>query len=271
MSSLDSAEAWRQPAPHACWVVAYLGGAGIVVLRPAARHCRSRLFLYLLVGLRRDPLSQALPDAAVSYMLLPYVGFTLGVLPVLQPALQWRAVSAVPDAARLVRRYRGLLRGPGDRKTQAGAARKSRQIVGGCHRLGRWLRCSSVGCCSTSSSRSAAALRDQPASSFGYDRTTRSIPCDCQIANSGPLRCGWSCYSERSERRRPTRRSRRVGPETRRRSKGFRHAFARTWRSTRPDRCTAVSQLPVRHDLLRRAGIEQCISPTSDRALAAIP
>jgi len=40
--------------------------------------------LYLLVSLGRDPLSRALPDAAVSYMLLPYVGFTLGVLPVLQ-------------------------------------------------------------------------------------------------------------------------------------------------------------------------------------------
>ncbi len=40
--------------------------------------------VYLLVGLRRQPLSQALPDAAVSYMLLPYLGFTLGVLPILQ-------------------------------------------------------------------------------------------------------------------------------------------------------------------------------------------
>jgi phosphatidate cytidylyltransferase len=40
--------------------------------------------ILLLVGLRREPLSQALPDAAVSYMLLPYVGFTLGSLPVLR-------------------------------------------------------------------------------------------------------------------------------------------------------------------------------------------
>ena len=40
----------------------------------------------LLVSLRREPLSRALPDAAVSYMLLPYVGFTLGLLPVLQSA-----------------------------------------------------------------------------------------------------------------------------------------------------------------------------------------
>jgi phosphatidate cytidylyltransferase len=40
--------------------------------------------VYLLVSLRRDPLTRALPDAAVSYIALPYVGFTLGVLPVLQ-------------------------------------------------------------------------------------------------------------------------------------------------------------------------------------------
>jgi phosphatidate cytidylyltransferase len=38
--------------------------------------------LLLLAGLRREPLSQALPDAAASYMVLPYVGFTLGLLPV---------------------------------------------------------------------------------------------------------------------------------------------------------------------------------------------
>jgi len=41
--------------------------------------------VYLVVSLRREPLSQALPDAAVSYMLLPYVGFTLAVLPVVRP------------------------------------------------------------------------------------------------------------------------------------------------------------------------------------------
>ena len=40
--------------------------------------------ILLLVSLRREPLSQALPDAAVSYMLLPYIAFTLGVLPVLR-------------------------------------------------------------------------------------------------------------------------------------------------------------------------------------------
>ena len=36
----------------------------------------------LLLGLNRDPLSKALPDAATSYMVLPYIGFTLLLLPV---------------------------------------------------------------------------------------------------------------------------------------------------------------------------------------------
>ena len=40
--------------------------------------------LLLLLGLRREPLSRTLPDAAVSYLLLPYVGFTLGLLPLLR-------------------------------------------------------------------------------------------------------------------------------------------------------------------------------------------
>jgi phosphatidate cytidylyltransferase len=57
-------------------VLLFVGGLPLVtVLAP---------LVYLLVGLRCQPLSQALPDAAVSYMLLPYVGFTLGVLPILQ-------------------------------------------------------------------------------------------------------------------------------------------------------------------------------------------
>ena len=41
--------------------------------------------VFLLIGLSRNPLSQALPSAAVSYLLLPYVAFTLGVLVILQP------------------------------------------------------------------------------------------------------------------------------------------------------------------------------------------
>jgi phosphatidate cytidylyltransferase len=36
--------------------------------------------IYLLLGLSRDPLSQAVPSAAVSYLALPYIGFTLGEL-----------------------------------------------------------------------------------------------------------------------------------------------------------------------------------------------
>lgn len=36
--------------------------------------------LFLLNGLKREPLSQSLPDAAISYMVLPYVAFTLSVL-----------------------------------------------------------------------------------------------------------------------------------------------------------------------------------------------
>jgi phosphatidate cytidylyltransferase len=40
--------------------------------------------VFLLGSLRRDPLSQSLPDAAISYMLLPYVGLTLGLLLVLR-------------------------------------------------------------------------------------------------------------------------------------------------------------------------------------------
>ena len=40
--------------------------------------------ILLVASLRREPLSNALPDAAVSYMLLPYVGLTLGLLPILR-------------------------------------------------------------------------------------------------------------------------------------------------------------------------------------------
>ena len=43
--------------------------------------------LLLLDALQRDPLSRALPDAAVSYMVLPYVAFTLILIPLL--AITW--------------------------------------------------------------------------------------------------------------------------------------------------------------------------------------
>ena len=36
--------------------------------------------ILLAIGLEREPLSRALPDAAVSYLVIPYVGFTLGTL-----------------------------------------------------------------------------------------------------------------------------------------------------------------------------------------------
>lgn len=39
--------------------------------------------LLLLAALERDPLSASLPDAAVSFMVLPYIGFTLLLLPLL--------------------------------------------------------------------------------------------------------------------------------------------------------------------------------------------
>lgn len=38
--------------------------------------------IFLLFSMQRDPLSQALPDAAVSYMVLPYIGLTLALLPI---------------------------------------------------------------------------------------------------------------------------------------------------------------------------------------------
>ena len=41
-------------------------------------------FLLMAAGMRRDPLSQALPDAAVSFLLLPYVGLTLVCMPILR-------------------------------------------------------------------------------------------------------------------------------------------------------------------------------------------
>jgi phosphatidate cytidylyltransferase len=53
-----------------------LGGLGLIALIAA--------LVLLLGGLSRDPLSSALPDAAVTLMALPYLAFTLGVLPVLR-------------------------------------------------------------------------------------------------------------------------------------------------------------------------------------------
>ena len=40
--------------------------------------------IFLLLSLARNPISQALPDAAISCLLLPYIGFSLGLLPFLR-------------------------------------------------------------------------------------------------------------------------------------------------------------------------------------------
>jgi phosphatidate cytidylyltransferase len=40
--------------------------------------------MFLLDGVRRAPLSKSLPDAAVSYVVLPYAGFTLVLMPLLK-------------------------------------------------------------------------------------------------------------------------------------------------------------------------------------------
>jgi phosphatidate cytidylyltransferase len=53
-----------------------LGGLGLIALIAS--------LVLLLGGLGRDPLSSALPDAAVTFMALPYIAFTLGLLPVLR-------------------------------------------------------------------------------------------------------------------------------------------------------------------------------------------
>jgi phosphatidate cytidylyltransferase len=71
--------------PTGIWGVAYIGGTILLFFGLPLVTVLAPL-LYLVISLRRDPLTRALPDAAVSYMLLPYIGFTLGVLPVLQPA-----------------------------------------------------------------------------------------------------------------------------------------------------------------------------------------
>lgn len=41
-------------------------------------------FILLAAGMRRDPLSQMLPDAATSFLVYPYIGATLVCLPLLQ-------------------------------------------------------------------------------------------------------------------------------------------------------------------------------------------
>jgi phosphatidate cytidylyltransferase len=53
-----------------------LGGLTLVTLVAA--------LIFLLGGLRRNPLSSALPDAALTFMALPYLAYTLGFLVLLR-------------------------------------------------------------------------------------------------------------------------------------------------------------------------------------------
>ena len=75
-----------QPSPPGYFGIGY-GAAVTLVFWGVPLVTVLAPLIYLIVSLRREPLSRALPDAAVSYILLPYVGFTLGVLPLLQPGI----------------------------------------------------------------------------------------------------------------------------------------------------------------------------------------
>ena len=68
--------------------------------------------------------------------------------------LERPAVSAVPDAAGLVRRHRCLLRRPRDRQTQARTSHQSWQDMGRCDRVGGRARRLLGFCCFTTSIRS---------------------------------------------------------------------------------------------------------------------
>jgi phosphatidate cytidylyltransferase len=76
-----------QPSPPGYFGIGYSAGVILLVGGLPAVTVLAPL-IYLLMSLRREPLSHALPDSAVSYMLLPYVGFTLGVLPLLQSGIR---------------------------------------------------------------------------------------------------------------------------------------------------------------------------------------
>jgi phosphatidate cytidylyltransferase len=67
------------------WLPAMLGMGFFFFGLPAVTFLAP--LLLLLVGLRADPLSDALPGAAISYLLLPYVAFTLGLLPILRSSV----------------------------------------------------------------------------------------------------------------------------------------------------------------------------------------
>jgi phosphatidate cytidylyltransferase len=67
--------AWLFTSSAAGAMVAMLGPPVLALVPP---------LIFLLLSLGRDPISQALPGAALSYFSLPYVGFTLGVLPIMR-------------------------------------------------------------------------------------------------------------------------------------------------------------------------------------------
>ena len=71
-----------------CYVVIWLGSislvGGVVALFgiPVFAFLSSvfSALVFLLLSLRSEPLSRALPGAAISYMVLPYIAFTLALL-----------------------------------------------------------------------------------------------------------------------------------------------------------------------------------------------
>jgi phosphatidate cytidylyltransferase len=63
---------------HAVSMGSYLWTLSVVILLVFAG------LVFLSASLRREALSNALPDAAVSYLLIPYVALTLGLIPILR-------------------------------------------------------------------------------------------------------------------------------------------------------------------------------------------
>ena len=71
IGNIDNPQPFEDPVP----AVLFWGLPLFVLIPP---------LLFLLQGLDRDNLAQSLPDAAVAYLALPYVGFTLALLPLLR-------------------------------------------------------------------------------------------------------------------------------------------------------------------------------------------